>query len=370
MMPSRHIKTLLKLTIYIISILLIWYLTPRLIRFFIPFVIGWIIAMIANPIVKFFESKFKVMRKHGTWLVIVGVLGVVVLSVYLIGVWLAKEAVAFSSSIPDMYSSFLVGLETILDNLAIMFPNLSTIKADLFMNVESYLGDLVGKVGSPALGVVGDIAKNIPNLLVMIIFMFLSAYFFIADKEIISDGFRKAIPITVIEKWNWLKKMFSKAVGGYFIAQFKIMGVIAIILWIGLMILNVNYAVLWAILIAFLDFLPFFGTGFVIWPWSVYELLTGDFAMVAGLMGIYLVCLLVHQLLQPKFVGNTVGMDSFTTLICMFIGYRISSVIGMIIAVPIGIIILNLYKEGAFDVLINDIQAMFHDFSVYLKKRD
>jgi len=219
-------------------------------------------------------------------------------------------------------------------------------------------------------GVVGDIAKNIPNLLVMIIFMFLSAYFFIADKEIISDGFRKAIPITVIEKWNWLKKMFSKAVGGYFIAQFKIMGVIAIILWIGLMILNVNYAVLWAILIAFLDFLPFFGTGFVIWPWSVYELLTGDFAMVAGLMGIYLVCLLVHQLLQPKFVGNTVGMDSFTTLICMFIGYRISSVIGMIIAVPIGIIILNLYKEGAFDVLINDIQAMFHDFSVYLKKRD
>ena len=60
-------------------------------------------------------------------------------------------------------------------------------------------------------------------------------------------------------------------------------------------------------------------------------------------------------------------MDSFTTLICMYVGYRVSSVFGMILAVPIGIIIINLYKEGAFNNLILDIKSMMVDFSTYLK---
>ena len=89
--------------------------------------------------------------------------------------------------------------------------------------------------------------------------------------------------------------------------------------------------------------------------------------MAIGLMIIYVICLLVHQLLQPKFVGDTVGMDPLATLVCMFIGYRFSSVVGMIIAVPIGIIIINLYKAGAFDKIIQDVKELVEDFNTYRK---
>ena len=246
-------------------------------------------------------------------------------------------------------------------------PDLSEGITEFFVNIDTYIGELVSTLGMPTLSAAGDIAKNIPNLLVQAIFMFLSAYFFIADKEKISVAVRKIVPQSIMDSLAWLKRMFSKAVGGYFKAQFKIMGVIAAILWIGFLILRVDYAILWAVLISFLDFLPFLGTGTAIWPWAAFQLMTGDYSMAVGLMIIYLICLLVHQLLQPKFVGDTVGMDSMTTLFFMFIGYRISSVFGMIVAVPIGIIIINLYKAGAFDKIIGDVKELVADFNHYRK---
>ena len=366
-MPSKHLKTIMKLGIYILTILFIVLVIPKMIRFFIPLVLGWMISLIANPIVKYFEKNFKVVRKHGSWLVIVLVLVVVIFCVYCTLSVIFREAIAFVGSVPSMYSSFTDGLSSIAQSFSDLSPAISNSVLGLISNLESSVGGIIGKLGSPMLDIAGSFARNIPHLLVMIIFMFLSAYFFIADKEIINAGVKKVLPNSFFTRWKWIKDMFYRAVGGYFIAQFKIMGVIAIILWVGLLILDVNYALLWAIIIAMLDFLPFFGTGFVIWPWSVYELLTGNYSMVVGLLCVYLVCLLVHQLLQPKFVGNTVGMDSFATLICMYIGYRISSVIGMIIAVPIGIIVLNLYKEGAFNSMIADIKSMLSDFMNYLK---
>ena len=344
-MQSKHVKTILNLLIYVIGILLICLLLPKLLRFFMPFVIGWVIALIANPLVKFFEKRLKIVRKHGTWLVIVGVLAAVIGVCYAVISWLVREGVAFVEHLPEIYDAVTKGLQEI--------------------GVDA--SSLTESISFPSLSVATDAVSNLPNLLVQAIFMFLAAYFFIADKENITAALRKGLPQSLFDHWAWVKRMFSKAVGGYFVAQFKIMGVIAAILFAGFWILKVDYAILLAMLIAFLDFIPFLGTGTAIWPWAAFQLATGDYYMAIGLMIIYLICLLVHQLLQPKFVGDTVGMDPLTTLIFMFIGYRINGVFGMIIAVPIGIILINLFKAGAFDKMIEDVKSLIGDFNEYRK---
>ena len=344
-MQSKHVKTILNLLIYVIGVLLICLLLPKLLRFFMPFVIGAGIALIANPLVKFFEKRLKIVRKHGTWLVIVGVLAAVIGVCYAVISWLVREGVAFVEHLPEIYDVVTKGLQEI--------------------GVDA--SSLTESISFPSLSVATDAVSNLPNLLVQAIFMFLAAYFFIADKEKISAGLQNIFPDFLIERWNWMKQMFSKAVGGYFVAQFKIMGVIAAILFVGFLILGVEYATLLALIIAFLDFIPFLGTGTAIWPWAAFQLATGDYYMAIGLMIIYLICLLVHQLLQPKFVGDTVGMDPLTTLIFMFIGYRLSGVIGMIIAVPVGIILINLFKAGAFDKMIGDVKSLIADFNEYRK---
>ena len=104
------------------------------------------------------------------------------------------------------------------------------------------------------------------------------------------------------------------AVGGYFKAQFKIMAVVFVILLCGFGIMGMHFSILLALGIAFLDFLPFFGTGTALIPWALYELLTGDYRRVVGLLILYAVTQIVRQLIQPKLVGDSIGLNPLLPL--------------------------------------------------------
>ncbi len=157
--------------------------------------------------------------------------------------------------------------------------------------------------------------------------------------------------------------------GGYFKAQFKIECWIYILLVIGLMILGVDYAFLVAFGIAVLDFLPVFGTGTVMVPWAVIELLSENYRMMFGLIAIWLIGQLVRQVIQPKIVGDSIGMDAIPTLFLLYIGYRVAGVLGMILAVPIGIILVNLYEEGAFDTTRQSLRILVAGFNHFRRIR-
>ena len=86
--------------------------------------------------------------------------------------------------------------------------------------------------------------------------------------------------------------------------------------------------------------------------------MVGDYLMVVALVIIYVVSQLVHQLIQPKLVGDSIGLNPLFTLVLIYIGYKIGSVLGMIFAVPVGMIILNLYTAGAFDYILDDVMLL------------
>ena len=136
--------------------------------------------------------------------------------------------------------------------------------------------------------------------------------------------------------------------------------VLSSILFVGFMILNVNYAIVLAIVIAFLDFLPFFGTAITLLPWAAYKLLGGDIKTAIGLVVLYALTQLVRQVIQPKLVSNEIGLKPLPTLILLYIGYKFGSVWGMIIAIPIGMIMINMYNAGAFDYILNDVKILIH----------
>ena len=143
-----------------------------------------------------------------------------------------------------------------------------------------------------------------------------------------------------------------------------------LLLGIGFSILKVKYAFFIAIGVAFLDLLPFFGTGTVLLPWAVIKFLSGDYKMVIGLLIIWGVGQLARQLIQPKIVGESVGLSPIPTLILLFLGYKVGGVFGMIIAVPIGIIVLNMYQEGVFDTTLNSLKILYASLSNFRHLND
>ena len=121
-----------------------------------------------------------------------------------------------------------------------------------------------------------------------------------------------------------------------------------------------------------MDLLPIFGAGTVLLPWAFFSLLGNDYRKAIGLLAIWIVTLILRQVIQPKIVGDSIGISSIPTLFLFYIGYKVAGVMGMILAVPIGIIVINLYQAGVFDTITNSFRILCAGFNRFrhLTKED
>lgn len=355
-------KNLLNIGIFAAEVLLLVLAGPALVRFFFPVIIGWLIAQMANPLVRFLEKHLHIIRKHSSFGIIFGTIFLIVLACYYAFLLLWRESGRLAERLPVYYQALVQGLDKIAENLqgvsSKMPPDTREQIAELTEYFTTYLGQIVSSLGGGTVEAAGNAAKNIPSLLVSFLFVLLFAYFFIAQRERIHRVAGTMIPESTRQQLSMVWEKLKYAVGGYFRAQFKIMGIVGLILAAGLLLMRIDYAILLAALIALMDFLPMLGTGTVLLPWALFCALSDALPRAAGLLILYAVTQVTRQLIQPKMVGDSVGIDTLTTLFLLFIGYRLAGLIGMIVAVPTGLILIQLYEAGAFDHVLQNVREL------------
>ena len=355
-------KVIVSLAFSLVGTLLFLYLGYKLLGFFMPFVIGWFIAYIASPVVNWLEKRVKIVKKLGSVIMIVGVLAAVCFIIYFIISTLWKEISFLIQDMPGMYRDLESGLSQIGNSMEGVFGKLPDGVQEgwhtMVANFDEMMGELMSRISEPTVSAAGRFAKSIPSVLVATIVTFISAYFFIAEREDVIRWSKKVAPDALVSRMTMVMDNLKFAVGGYLKAQLKIMVVVYIILVVGFIILNIHFSFLLGLLIALLDFLPFFGTGTALIPWAIYQFFMGNYKLVVGLVILYAVTKLVRQLIQPKLVGDSMGLRPLLTLFLLYTGYKIGGVFGMIFAVPIGMIVINLYKAGAFDYILDDIKIL------------
>lgn len=368
---KTYVKIIVNFLVTLLGVLLVIFLLPKLLRFFLPFVIAFIISSIANPLVRFMEKRIKIVRKHSSAIIIVVVLGAVVGILYLLGALIVKQAVSLFEDRFELYDRMMAAIELVskkLNGLFELLPNdIQNFFTDLQADIGSTLESFLKGIELPSIADAGSYVMGIADALLIAIITVLAAYFLIAERDNIGAVLVKVLPKSVQEYYGMVVSNIKKAVGGYFKAQFKIMLILTVVMFIGFEILDIGYSFLLAFLIAFLDFLPVFGTGTVFWPWIIVDIIAGKYTEAIFLGVIYLICQLIRQILQPKMVGDSVGINPLAALVFMFVGYRISGVIGMIIGIPIGMILISLYKAGAFDRLIRGFRIIVHDINEFRK---
>lgn len=355
-------KVIVSLAFSLSATVLTIFIGIRAIGYFMPFVIAWIIAAIAHPVVSWLETKIKIKRKFGSVIMIVVVLAAVIGILYLAASYLFGEVKGLIVTFPKWYAQITDGLKEIGNTfsgvISILPKGLRQTVESFGTNMDSTAGRIMEQISEPTVDVAGRFVKSVPTFLLGALVAFLAAYFFIADREEVLSWAKKVTPKPIAKRVTMVVDGLKHAVGGYFKAQFKIMCVIFVILLIGFMIMGQSYSLLLALLIAFLDFLPIFGTGTVLWPWMVYKVLMGDYRTAIMMLVLYLVALLTHQLLQPKLIGDSVGLKPLPTLFFLYIGWQIGSLLGVILAVPVGMILINLYEAGAFDYILDDVKIL------------
>lgn len=366
----KHITQLISnILVPLLALTLTILLIPRMFLFFIPFVIGAVIAFIANPMIRFLNTKTKLLeRQHASVFIIILLLMLIGGLLYICIHLIIHVCADFLEGLPEMVHTFTAYLQSLIEAHPDLLERLlgkvgegaAQLNLDQLNNsLEDTLLSFVTKFSAPLANVSISAVRSIPNLLVYAVVTIFSSYCFCKDGERYVETIKSWIPKEFLHYIHLLKADIQKILQGWLLAQFKIMFVVFFVLSIGFLLLRIRYALPVAALTAFLDFLPMLGVGFILWPWILVDLLSGNPWQAMWLAVIYALTQIVRQFMQPKIMGETMGLSPFLTILFMYLGYRFYGFVGLIFAVPVGMLVMCFYRYGAFHKMIQSIQELY-----------
>lgn len=335
-----------------------------LISLFLPFILGYIFSLLTNPLADRLQKRLKLPRGISAVLVLVLTLGLIGGAVSGIVFKIIDEIRNLYEQFPAIYESWKNSLEIMAakwSNIYITLPaNVQNIINNLVQSVQDKAADLVDRYSSPMVTYAGNFAKMLPNIFISFIVFILSSFFMVSDAKRVHRTVTNILGKKFTRRLHEIKIQLRRYLGGYVKAQCIIMLIAAFIIFIGLSVLHVDYALLIAIGIALFDALPFFGSGAFLIPWSLLSLINGNIKSGVGLLIIYLAILFTRQMIEPKIVSKNIGMNPILTLMAMYVGYRTFSLGGMIVGPLLLMTIISLYNAHVFDGLIRFASGIKH----------
>ncbi len=328
---------------------------PFLANLFMPFIIAYVIALIAEPIVRLLE-KIKIKRKYSAFGIIFLIIGLIVACIYYLIKWLYNLVMSLASDWTHI-SLQITTISSKFDNIFKRF-NINIDDSGMMATISKF----VNNFSESFINSGSTFVTNIPMIIFMIVVIFMSSYFLIQTHN---DFIKKMVEEN--ERLEKVKVIVVDQVFKYIKAQFKIMMVIFVIIAIGLGLLGIKYFIPLALLIAFVDLLPILGTGTIMIPWGIIDIVYGDYARAMFIFAIYLIAMITRQILQPKIIGETMEFPALPTLVVMWVGYKLFNVAGLLLSVPVGILLSRLYKAGVFDVYKDSIIYIYNDLKHFLK---
>ena len=214
---KRYLRMILNIVIPFLGLCLVIFLGPRLLRFFMPFVVGWIIASIATPVVNWLEKRLKIRKKLGSALIIIGVLALMGTLGYFAVSWLVSEVSSLIKDFPEMYVQLEKGLHQIGISMSGIFSKLpdgiQNGWTTTVANLDDTMGNLMSKISEPTVSAAGNIAKRVPSYLVSTIVAVMSSYFFISEREEVVTWVKQIAPKSVTERMIMVIDNLKYAVG-------------------------------------------------------------------------------------------------------------------------------------------------------------
>ena len=348
-----YLDIIMELLVILAGALLLIFVLPKVIVFLWPFVAGWIISMMAHPVIEYLEKKVKLPKKFGSAILIAAVITGIIVVLYFAVRGIALLVIGFIQDAPDIRHEIMrqgmIFQKKIEQFLSILPPSFGK----QFDQWSGSIGDLFKKAASSAgdYGVAhtGGVAKGVTSGLLGLVVMLFAAYMFSLEREKLIAWYEKCIPGFVKHKINVFMKNSVGVLVSYCLAQLKIMIVIIAILWIGFFIAGIGHSFIYSVLVGIVDIFPILGTGTVIIPWAIFKLITGDIKTAVILLIIYAICLVLKQVLQPKMMGDSMGISALTTIFLIYVGLKFGGLGGMLLALILGMFVINLYRLGVFD---------------------
>ncbi len=343
-------NTLIYIAYFSTTILIIFLLLKYIIPFFMPFLIGAFISMILKPISTLICKKSNISCKICGTLVVIITYVLLIFLIFIISGKIIEAIQSFYGSSNSIYENYILpyiskSSEFIMTIVSQILPDLTNETNDIIRAITNGLNQTVSTISHSIIIWIAKTGMSIPNFLIGLMFAIMSSIFISSDYNNIALKTTKLLPKskrTLIFK----TKMYTiQTIIKYAEAYLILMFLTFIQLTIGFFIIGIQNPIGIAALVSICDAIPLIGSGIIILPWCLILLTTGNLTLALELIILYIIVGILHSFLEPKILGNQLGIHPLLTLISVYIGIKLFGFLG-IIFMPIAIqVALSLYKS-------------------------
>lgn len=331
---DRYFGYFIKILTFAFVLAVIYLIGKALFTYFAPFLTAIVLAMLIEPIVKLFQ-RLKLGRGVSVILAMILFLGIFISISAFAVTRLVFELKDLYNSLPSYYNDLYNASEILIQRVTKLYlqltPEATGIVEDLLVNtfdkLKIILGQMVTQTPSSTITVIGKFTGAFFSTIVTL----LATFFFAKDKTLILSFIFKQLSPSWQDKIMTLRKDLFMALVGFLKAQMIILSITFLESFVGLSILGVKYALIFAIIIALVDILPILGTGSIYVPTAILNLLWGNYKIAIYLLVLYGIIITVRYMIEPKIVGTQLGIHPVLALASIFAGLKIIGVAGVIV---------------------------------------
>lgn len=333
-----------------------------------PFLLSFFFAVILQRPLGWLDKKTK-NKMHSFWSIVLVLLCVAIILGPVISVIAAlfREVGNFISFLGEQLNdlpTFLVTLQNEILKAIKFLPD--SIYTSVSENITQFFGNLINDFDVSKLGInmssitsglsngisgVYSVVKNIPSILISVVIGVIAWILFTKDYKKVVKFIKLQLPDKHKNLLSETKKIFSSTILKMCRAYGLIMFITFCENFLGLTILNLigvmknSYVFVIAICIAVFDILPVAGSGGILIPWSLIALVSGNVGQCVGLLILYAVITVIRQYIEPKIVGDSLGVNPLVTLAGLYFGLKLFGFMGMFI-VPICVMTLKAFNDA------------------------
>lgn len=358
----------------ILCLLALWAalrLGPPLISLFAPFLLALLMSWVLSPAVSWLHKKTGASRRFLSLFLLL-----LVFALLVGGLWaLTSAAVREIVSLAGNWEGLVVSLQGVSDTLAHTFARLLERLPDvaretvegLAQRFFQWLEEVLPALLSAAMDGITTVAKGVPSFAVAAVVFVMASYFITADYPRFRANFTDRLPDSSRYFLGLVKRAASAGFGGYVKAELLLSVGVFFILLAGFWLIHQPYALLLALALAVLDFIPIVGSGTAMVPWAVIDLLTKNVRHAVGLMVVWGLVALFRRLAEPKILGDQTGLSPILSLVSVYVGMQVAGVVGMILGPVLCLVVLSIARSGVLDNTRNDIHLACRDIAAILK---
>ena len=332
-------------TIFILSVIFVfcYFVLPVS----LPLLAAFITSLLLTPLVKLLQNKFSLSHKLSVIIVFLIFITLLGFTALFITTKVVTEAIQLIDNAPHYLNEISVAWQQFEQHIITAserFPKaLTQIIGGQIQDAIDYASVEIGNFIT--IEKVTDFVKSVPSYLISFLVYLIALFLFLIELPNLKERFFNLLSDKTAEKVRFMSTRLTGVTFGFFKAQFLVSILIFIVTLIGLLFIKPQVAIIMSLFIWIIDFIPIIGSIVIMAPWSIYYYITGDAGTGTELAILAIILLIIRRTVEPKVMGNHMGLSPLATLIAMYIGLKLIGFLGVIIG-PLLLIAFSAAKEA------------------------